>query len=380
MNKAKFAEYEARMNAITDPEVLKRAMQQNEFELRKKANRPIWWGSTGIAASVALFLLTGVFSGFTIGALWVVGTIMGAGFIASTVLSLVARRKYAIFNRAMKNRSKLRAMMEEEGHTAEQRAYLEKKLNKDLAWLHKKRLISQRERDEYGRNYVRPAVARGGTARDANREEEQARATAYNQTMDGLGAEVRDIMTHETTVRGAEWASRESNIEEDRSVSGTITVSSQSRNTETGMPSCNAEGTPLFDKRVDFNISSDKDLALVLYGVSTALKAHAQDGTLPFPLKIQATGHDGLTIDTFGEDGLIILTPEGTILAEGGNQLDNMAAAIFSALPLTAEATAAAAAAAAAETSGPAAAAEAGAETGAPAEAVAEEAPAEMGR
>ena len=333
MNRKKYEAYEEQMNSITDPEALKRAMQTNEYELRRKAVRPIWGGFSGSVASIMLFILTGILSGWTVGVLWVVGSIMGAGILGSCVTAAVARRKYGVFTRAMRNRDKLKAMIEDgKDHTAFERARVEHRLQSDLKWLQKHRLISTREQEIYS-SVMRPVIARGGTESDARREEIRNHAMACNHTMENIATEVRDLINTEVANNSDKWNSKGDNIDSSRTFEGYLKISNQSRNTVTGEGKTDSEGKPLFDQQVRLSANSDKDLALLLIGLSNSLKQHSADKNLSFPLKIEAFGYGGVEITEWGEGGLVLTSPRGTILTEGENVLEQLAKEIFDKLP-----------------------------------------------
>lgn len=334
MFKKKFEEYEKKMNAIEDPVALKKAMQANEAELSRKAKLPIYGGVSGSAASIALFVLTGILSGWTVGVLWVVATIMGAGVLASVTGAAVARHKYSVFKRAMRNRAKLQAMQEAgRDHDAVERAKTEQRLNKDLSWLQRKRVISTRERNVYGSS-IGDAAAAGGGVYEAQVERMQQQAAAYNAAMDNLASDIRETIEAQRASDEAAWDQRADNISPDATFAGFVRISSQSRNTVTGEPCVDAEGKPVFDKYAQIGANSDKEIAAVLLGISATLKRNIERGVMPFPIKIEAAGLGDVMVDAWGEDGLVITNPNGTILREGGNQLETLASEIFSRLPI----------------------------------------------
>lgn len=333
MRRKEFIEYERKMNSITDDEALKKAMQENEFKLKSKAKLPIYGGLSGSLASIALFLLTGILSGWTVGVLWVVATIMGAGVLASTASAIVARHKYAVFNRAMRTRKKILEINQDgRDYTAMERANLECRLRKDLQYLNKKRLISTREKDIYGQ-VMRPIIARGGSERDVRLAEIQAQAETYNMTMDHFASDVREVMAKDVEANEDRLDAKEDNIDKDTTFDGSIKISSQSRNTITGAPLVDSEGNPVFDKYAQFNATSDKEVVMMLRGISQVLKQRSNKNAMPYPIKIEAKGFGDIVISSWGADGLVINGPEGTILCDGGNGFDNLAKDIFSKLP-----------------------------------------------
>ncbi len=149
MFKKKFQAYEEAM-AQLDNEQFAKAVQLNEYKMQAKAKKPIYGGLTGVLVSGALFALTGIFAGWTVGALWVAGTLMGATALGSAITAFIARRKYAKYNKTMATFKKLMAMNDKGiGYDASQYAALESKLSKQLGWLYRKRMISARELGYY---------------------------------------------------------------------------------------------------------------------------------------------------------------------------------------------------------------------------------------
>ena len=332
MNRKEYEEFEKKMNAITDPAELEKAMQQNEFELKRRAKLPIYGGLSGFIASGVFVLLAGVLSAWTGGLLWIALGISLAGMGVSTVGAIIARHKYAVFERAMRTRKKLKTILAEgKGHTAMERASLEKRLVKDLRWLQENRLISTREREIYG-NVMRPVVARGGTDYEARMAEIRERAASCNQTMDNMASNVRAAMDLDLENNAQAWNSRGDNIEEDKTFDGYLKISSQSRNPENGVPCSNSDGKPVFDKYAVLSASSDKELALMLRGLSKTIQTSIKDGSMPFPIKIEASGLGEMIIDGWGPDGLLITSPDG-IIRDGVCQFDIMAKEIYDKLP-----------------------------------------------
>lgn len=335
MKKSGFIEYDKEMSEINDPKELKARIEENSGKIQKKSKLPVAASLMGGWGSLALFLLTGFLSGWTVGVLWVVASIAGAGILSSAVAGFVGHLKYGRFFRAMRNREKLLKLKEDnKDHFDAQRMRLEKKLGKDLAYCVKKRMISHREQEYYASVLPRPTVLPQQEV--STPEEISAEAQMLNASMAAFKGDVEKSVTQYRVSQAG--MTHEANVERTRHFEGDVILSTPERGTDGG-PKQDPQGQPVYIES-KFRAESDQDFAFVLKGVAEQLRVRARDGRMPFPITIEANDKDGhpIAIDTImprsGIEGKIVITREDMeMLLGSANPIDEFADELLSQLP-----------------------------------------------
>ena len=148
MRKSKFEQLNQEVNAYDEKNFTHYKDDLLGQQLKNNARKKYAIGGIGTGVAAVLLLTTGLSFGFALPAIWIAGSICGAGTIASWVGTIVARRSYRKYKRTMKRIEKYKKMKaDSKGYTAEQYAALELKINKGLNYLVKKRMIPTRVKD-----------------------------------------------------------------------------------------------------------------------------------------------------------------------------------------------------------------------------------------
>lgn len=331
MNKAEFNAYNYKMEQLKhkDPKAFRAVMEQNGEDIKKKSHYPTFASLFSGWGFLALFLLTGFLSGWTVGVLWVVATIAGAGIMGSAIGGLVGHFKYHKYFRALKTRQRLEALQKDgKNHTDQYRLKLEQKLNKDLAYCRAKRLISDAECSYYGNVLTRPQVlADDAVARKKAEIADEARR--MNEAMQTFGDDANLIISQKRVELNK--ASLGDNIEPDRHFVGAVQVRTQKRDAE-GKPVVDENGQPAYNDN-KFDANSDKDFALILDSISQKLKERMRECSVPFPVTIQCFNGKGELIDILADAKGEIVFINGDMLTSDKNPLESTARSIYDRLP-----------------------------------------------
>lgn len=329
MNRAQYLAYDNKMQSITDPVELQAAMDANKANITQRSKYPTFASLGAGWGFVALFLLTGFLSGWTVGVLWVVATIASAGLASSVIAGIAGYLKYHKYFRALKTREKL-AKLQKDGknHFDKERMRLETRLNKDLAYCRRKRLISSREVEVLGNALPRPEVLPEDVV-SAEREKIKAEAEALNHTMEGLQDDTLLAMADERE----KCKVFDENISKGQHFEGVVEVSAQARD-EDGKPKVNENGEPVL-LGANFNALSDKDFALLLKGIATNLGQKYDSDALPLPITIQTMDRSGNMLDALnnGTGTIIIDRANVEAILKDGSPLIQFADNIISQLP-----------------------------------------------
>ena len=331
MNRAEYNAYDSKMANIVDPEKLKKELEINHQRIEKTSKYPTFASLVSGWGFLALFLLTGFLSGWTVGVLWVVATIAGAGIASSAIAGLIGHIKYRKYFRALKTQERL-AKLQDDGsnHFDKVRLRLEKSLSQDLAYCVRKRMISRREAD-LRRQVLRPVVL----PEDAlTQEQERIREESIllNQTMSNFKRDAEACYATNGNYEGIDKL--KDNISDDKHFEGKISVNAQERD-EMGNPKVDGEGKPVMIG-AEFNAYNDKDFALLLKGISQNLRNKLDSNVLPLPISIQVYDKDGNILDVSSDgSGVIIITnTDGEVIKGESNPLDIVADDILSKLPI----------------------------------------------
>lgn len=331
MNRAEYNVYDSKMANINDPIQLKTELENSKQRIEKNSKYPTIASLGSGWGFLALFLLTGFLSGWTVGVLWVVATIAGVGIASSAIAGLIGHIKYRKYFRALKTQERL-AKLQDDGsnHFDKLRLRLERSLSKDLAHCVKKRMISHREAD-LRRRVLRPVVlSEDALANEQERIREEA--ATLNQTMMNFKAEAESRCAAEGSK--AENNKLKDNISDVKHFEGIISVNAQERD-EAGNPKVDEAGNPVMIG-ANFNAYSDKEFALLLKGISQNLKNKLDSNTLPLPISIQVCDKDGnaLDISSDGSGAIVIKNTDGEVIKGESNPLDIVADSILSKLPI----------------------------------------------
>ncbi len=333
MNREKFDEHNEEMAK------LKRQLPQKEFDkvlgkcdsdIREKAKMPTVASFISGWGFLALFLLTGFLSGWTVGVLWVVATISGAGLLGSAIGGIAGHLKYRRYLRAMRTRNRLKRLRDDgKNHFDQERLRLEKSLNRDLAFCRKKRMISDTELQEYANVLPRPVVLANDVVKN-KQEEIAAEADKMNRAMTSLQTDV-DMLFSE---RNADMSQTlDENIDPSRHFEGSIKIGAQKRDAAGELVEKDTDTHEPDIIESSFAARSDKEFAVALECISQRLRERYIDGVLPFPVTIECFDKDGTPISIVADgDGRIVLE-NGALLTSENNPLEAVANAIYGSLP-----------------------------------------------
>lgn len=290
MRKAEFEKYNEKINALTDVNEIQNALAANEQKIRTQSKYPTAVSLCGGWGSLALFLLTGLLSGWTLGVLWVVASIAGAGIISSAVAGIVGHFKYHRYFRALKTQERLAKIMKgDQNYSDALRMRLENRLNKDLAYCRRKRMISDRE-FEIRKNPLRPVVVNDGVLPQTV-DEIKEEAERCNATMRDFKCNVEEMLTSDA----GKFDSHKDNMSEKGHFEGAVVVSANELN-EDGTIKYDESNNPSILK-TEFPAQSDKDLARLLEGISKNFKDKLASGSLPLPVTIEVLDKEGNAIN-----------------------------------------------------------------------------------
>lgn len=292
MLKKEFERYNEKMNSLTSDADIRMAIAQNEDDIRKKSKYPTIASLGGGWGSLALLLATGFLSGWTLGVLWVVATIAGAGIISSAVAGIVGHLKYRRYFRALKTQKELAKMMDgDKNYSDVRRARLEKQLNKDLAFCRKKRMISDRELNVRS-TISRPIVTEEGSL-EALAAEKAAEADKYNKTMANMSADVIERCRSDE-IEGL-FGSRAENLEDGKRFEGSFVISSVEYDKELNPK--RDDGGEIKKVEVKIEAQSDKDYAKNLYAISQNIKDKYKEHSLALPFTFKICDSAGNTVE-----------------------------------------------------------------------------------
>ena len=302
MFKKKFQAYEEAM-AQLDNEQFAKAVQLNEYKMQAKAKKPIYGGLTGVLVSGALFALTGIFAGWTVGALWVAGTLMGATALGSAITAFIARRKYAKYNKTMATFKKLMAMNDKGiGYDASQYAALESKLSKQLGWLYRKRMISARELGYYQNAVnINPCCTSKSDFKANRREKEIEKANQMAKVLfEDIQSKINqyekfsDKFEHNPN---GEW--KADKVE--------LVIANPQRRIENGREEFlkNSEGDKTYPNEVAIEVKDELSLHIALKAIEKSLAESYKSGDLHLPIKLYGL-KDGQSFDVLSNGETII--------------------------------------------------------------------------
>lgn len=332
-SKAEFEKYNADVNAITDVNKLQKNFNENAELIRQKSKMPVLASVGGGWGALALLLLTGFMSGWTLGVLWFVATIAGAGIIASAVAGFVGYLKYRKYFRAVRTQKRLEKLLHDnQNYDDRLRMRLEKRMNKDLAYCRKKRMISDREL--YARSHFMEVPQVDGRVAERSQEEIADEAERYNSTMENMQA---DVTTRHSALEPT-LENRQDNFNQGCHSVQKIVIKSNKFD-ERGNIVLD-ETNRAVEYRVEFNSISEKETALYMSAISQVFKEKIASSSLPFPIVVEICGADGqpinMAVGGAQELGARFVFDYRDIvqLTSDSNPLDNFANSIVERLPV----------------------------------------------
>ena len=294
MRKKKFAEFSGQFENLSNAELMQSVFKYNQdgqivgfnkdftdAVQKGGASKPLSIGGIGTFASVGLLVATGLSFGWALPAIWVAGSICGAGFIGSWIGSYVARRRYNKFNKVLRNIQKLNAMQQDKSksYSAEKYAALELKINKGLKYCVRKRMVPEKAALALG-SVLSTGGRSGASVEEITKINLAEEASKFNHTFNKeLGPQIQESLNKTIEANRSKYKVGES-LENSRMVISMPTY------IEDGTISHNADGDIVFNQKINIDLHNELECLVAPSIINEKIeKAFGQD-KISFPIKI----------------------------------------------------------------------------------------------